>query len=76
MKLKYISLVNLISDKEIVKELIQDKFNINNLINELKSLKNNQIKKIMRKNFYELRRKIGDTNSSKKLANIIYEKIS
>ena len=29
VKLKYISLVNLILDKEIVKELIQDNFNIN-----------------------------------------------
>jgi len=41
----------------------------------MKSLKKNQIKKTMRENFYELRRKIGDTNSSKKLANILYEEI-
>ena len=41
VKLKHISLVNLILGKEIVKELIQDNFNINNLINELKSLKKN-----------------------------------
>ena len=75
VKLKYISLVNLILGKEIVKELIQDNFNINNLTNELKSLKKNQIKKMMRENFYELRRKIGDTNSSKKLADIIYKEI-
>ena len=29
----------------------------------------------MRENFYELRRKIGNTNSSKKLAEIIYKEI-
>ena len=28
-----------------------------------------------KENFYELRRKIGDTNSSKKLANIIYKEL-
>ena len=47
----------------------------NNLINELKSLKKKKIKKMMKENFYELKRKIGDTNSSKKLANIIYKEI-
>ena len=30
---------------------------------------------IFKENFYELRRKIGDTNSSKKLANIIYKEL-
>ena len=75
VKLKYISLVNLILNKEIVKELIQDKFNINNLLNELKSLKKNKIHEKMTRNFSELRRKIGKNNSSKKLAEIIYVKL-
>ncbi len=72
VKLKFISLVNLILNKETVKELIQDKFNINNLLNELKSLKKNKIQKKMIRNFSLLRRKIGKNNSSKKLAEIIY----
>jgi lipid-A-disaccharide synthase len=35
VKVKYISLVNLIMDKEVVKELIQDELNVTNLKNEL-----------------------------------------
>ena len=38
IKIKYIGLVNLIMDKEVVKELIQDEVNVNNLVAELKQL--------------------------------------
>lgn len=38
IKVNYISLVNLIADKEIVKELIQDEFTVQNLVNELNKL--------------------------------------
>jgi lipid-A-disaccharide synthase len=41
VKIKFISLVNLIMDKEIVKELIQDELNTNNLVKELNMLLNN-----------------------------------
>ena len=35
IKIKYIGLVNLIMNKEVVKELIQDELNVKNLVNEL-----------------------------------------
>ncbi len=38
VKIKYICLVNLIMDKEVVKELIQDDLNVQNLEKELKEL--------------------------------------
>ncbi|MDP4131887.1 MAG: lipid-A-disaccharide synthase, partial [Bacteroidota bacterium] len=38
IKVKYISLVNLIMDKPVVKELIQDEMNALNLVQELKRL--------------------------------------
>jgi lipid-A-disaccharide synthase len=38
IKVKYISLVNLIMDKEVVKELIQDELTVENLKRELKLL--------------------------------------
>lgn len=41
IRVKYISLVNLIMDKEIVKELIQEEMNVNNLTQELRHLLNN-----------------------------------
>jgi len=38
IKIKYIGLVNLIINKEVVKELIQDELNVKNLVTELKLL--------------------------------------
>ena len=38
IKVKYISLVNLIMDKPVVKELIQDEMNAENIVKELKKL--------------------------------------
>lgn len=42
IKVKYISLVNLIMDRLVVKELIQDAMNTQNLVQELKNLLHNQ----------------------------------
>ncbi len=44
IRIKYISLVNLIMDKEVVKELIQDELNTKNLVASLQELMNNQEK--------------------------------
>jgi lipid-A-disaccharide synthase len=41
LKIKYISLVNLIMDREVVKELIQDELTVPNLTNSLNSLLHN-----------------------------------
>ena len=41
VKIKFISLVNLIMDKEIVKELIQDELNTANLVRELQLITSN-----------------------------------
>ena len=38
IKVKYISLVNLIMDKPVVKELIQDEMNVKNIVTELRRL--------------------------------------
>ena len=38
IKVKYISLVNLIMDKPVVKELIQDEMNVKNIVTELRKL--------------------------------------
>jgi len=44
IKIKYIGLVNLIMDKEVVKELIQDELTVKNLITELDQLLGNKEK--------------------------------
>ncbi len=38
IKIKFIGLVNLIMDKEVVKELIQDELTVDNIVPELKKL--------------------------------------
>ncbi|MDP3666894.1 MAG: lipid-A-disaccharide synthase [Sediminibacterium sp.] len=45
IKIKYISLVNLIMDKEVVKELIQDELTTANLVKELKLLLTDETRK-------------------------------
>ncbi|MBS1668750.1 MAG: lipid-A-disaccharide synthase [Bacteroidetes bacterium] len=56
IKVKFISLVNLIMDKLVVKELIQDEFNVENLKEELgKILKDNQVQEQMKKDYSNLK---------------------
>ena len=52
VKIKYIGLVNLIMDKEVVKELIQDHLTVENLKKELETLLNSKEKQEQLKNDY------------------------
>ena len=69
VKLKYISLVNLIANKPIVKELIQDDFNTENLIKELHTAIENQ--EVMKKNYKILRGVLGERGASEKAAQLM-----
>ncbi len=62
--LKYISLVNLIMDKEVVKELIQDDFNPKNLKKELAKILVGEERKKMIENFAILEQKLGGIGAS------------
>jgi lipid-A-disaccharide synthase len=53
IKVKYISLVNLIMDREVVKELIQDDLTVENLSRELGSVLSDQAKKMRMKADYQ-----------------------
>lgn len=71
INLKYISLVNLIMDKPVVTELIQNEFNKNNLKTELdKILDSNHREKIL-KDYSELRKKLGGSGASDRTAELI-----
>ncbi len=74
IKVKYISLVNLIMDKEVVKELIQEEMNAANIEKELKDLlKNKQRIAEMKKEYALLREKLGNSGASERAAKSIYE---
>ena len=64
--LKYISLVNLIMDKEVVKELIQDELNMKNLKLELNKILNSESRNILLNNYADLKQKLGGEGASKK----------
>ncbi len=69
--LKYISLVNLIMDKEVVKELIQDELNTKNLKIELKKIIEGSQRELMIKNYQLLETKLGGSGASGKTARLI-----
>jgi len=73
---KYISLVNLIMDKPVVKELIQNDLKKKNLVAELNKLLNDQptIKKI-ESDYKLLKEKLGKAGASEKAARIIFDTI-
>lgn len=69
VKIKYISLVNLILDKEAVRELIQDELNARNLVDELKALLNNKDRiSTMTADYDNLHLKLGGKGASERTA--------
>ncbi|MGY5352871.1 lipid-A-disaccharide synthase [Wenyingzhuangia sp. IMCC45533] len=71
VKIKYISLVNLVMDQEVVKELIQDDLNADNLEKELRLLLNGAGRQTMLENYESLHQKLGGDGASNNLANYI-----
>ncbi|HTQ66038.1 MAG TPA: lipid-A-disaccharide synthase [Puia sp.] len=61
IKVKYISLVNLIMDKPVVKELIQDELTVDNLRKELKELLNDETRREqLQSDYKDLRDKLSE----------------
>jgi lipid-A-disaccharide synthase len=73
--LKYISLVNLIMDDEVVTELIQDKCNNANLKIELTKLLNEKHREKLLQKYDELEQKLGGFGASDKTASLILKNI-
>lgn len=72
IKVKYISLVNLIMDREVVKELIQDELNEQNLIAQLKETLLPEHQAQMKKLYAELKNKLGGKGASERAAKHIH----
>ena len=73
--LKYISLVNLIMDEEVVTELIQDQFNKKNLKKELSKLLNAQHRAVLLDKYNALENKLGGVGASEKTAKLIINEL-
>ena len=74
--LKFISLVNLIMNKEVVKELIQNDFNEQNLEKELKRILKGYERAVMFLDYYDLEQKLGGKGASEKTAALIIQQSS
>lgn len=72
IKVKFISLVNLVMDKEVVKELIQSDLNEDNLAAELELLLHNaKRQRDLLEDYDELRDRLGNAGASEKAAALI-----
>jgi lipid-A-disaccharide synthase len=71
VKVKFISLVNLIMDREVVKELIQDELNTNNIETELTKILESSARTQMLNDYKELKQKLGGAGASRKAAESI-----
>ncbi len=75
IKLNYISLVNLIMDKPVVTELIQNDFNPRKLQEELNLILQSTKRKQVLEDYQQLRKKLGGKGASERTATLIYNSI-
>ncbi|HLT53477.1 MAG TPA: lipid-A-disaccharide synthase [Flavobacteriaceae bacterium] len=73
--LKFISLVNLIMDREVVKELIQNDLTTKNLKIELNKILDKYQRAKLFLDYYDLEKKLGGRGASDKAAELIYQNI-
>ena len=74
VNIKYISLVNLIMDQEIIRELIQGECNKEKITNELKKILNSNNRKVLKVKYDELASMLGENGTSKRVAIDIIKK--
>lgn len=72
VNVKFISLVNLIMDREVVKELIQDDLKPSTIKTELDKILDTDTRKKILRDFAELKLKLGGAGASQKAAEAIY----
>lgn len=76
IRVPFISLVNLIAEKEVVKELIQSDFSVGNLKKELNMILSNQVYKGQMIQGYDLiKGKLGETSASENTAELILDSL-
>ena len=77
IKVKYISLVNLIMDKPVVKELIQNDLTLENIEAELKQLlTNHKVQRQLLDDYEDLRYKLGNAGASNNAATVIFDDLN
>jgi len=73
VKVKYISLVNLVMDRMVVKELIQSDYKLENVLKELDYCLSEEGKNKLHADYLELEQKLGGTGASDRAAEILID---
>ena len=77
LKVKYISLVNLIADREVVTELVAETFSVDNIRRELELILPNGSKRQQMLNDYkEVHRRLGENNAPDQAADLMIHLLS
>ena len=71
LQVKYVSLVNLIADREVVKELVADTFSVEAIRRELQTILQPDARQRMLQGYEEVCRRLGDKNAPEEAAKII-----
>ena len=72
IKVKYVSLVNLIADREVVSELVADTFSVENIRRELRKIIDGPDRQRMLEGYAEVRRRLGDEKAPDNASKIMY----
>ena len=71
LKVKYISLVNLIADREVVRELVADTFSTESIDRELRRILDGPDREAMLQGYREVRKRLGTANAPANAARLI-----
>ena len=71
LKVKFVSLVNLIADREVVRELVADTFSLKNIHDELQRILNEDNRRQMLEGYKEVARRLGESSAPDEAARLI-----
>jgi lipid-A-disaccharide synthase len=71
LKVKYVSLVNLIADREVVRELVADTFSVEDIRHELRQVLDGEARQQMLDGYAEVWRRLGDKKAPQNAARIM-----
>ena len=72
IKVKYVSLVNLVADREVVPELVAESFSVENIKSELRKILDGPDRQAMLDGYAEVGRRLGDQKAPDQAAKIMY----
>ena len=76
IKVKYVSLVNLIANREVVPELVADTFSVDNIRSELRKIIDGSDREAMLGGYDEVSRRLGDQKAPHNAAKMMYTLLS